>query len=300
MNYLYYPGCCCAFKASGKAYQESLLEIMRIVGIPRKDLDDWNCCGATMYMAIDEMQAYGMAARNLALAEEQSPGQEAHLITPCSACYAVFNKTKHFIEEQPQHGATIRNALKQADMSYGGRVRIRHPLDVLVNDVGLDTIRRHVKQPLRGLKVACYYGCLLTRPYAEFDSNHHPQTMDRLMEAVGAEPIDWPLKTRCCGGSMTGTVEGAGLRLSYIILNEAERRGADIIATACPFCQTNLECFQQRIRTAQGRLKTMPTAFFTQLVGLALGVPRKNLGFHRLFVPFRYPPATKSSKEVLA
>ncbi len=298
MKYLYYPGCCCSMKANGKAYEESLLAVFNELKIPYEDLKDWNCCGATLYMAIDQMQALGMSARNLALAEQQE-AEKPEILAPCSACYVVMNKTKNIIKENPEVGNLIKASLKKSGLDYSGRTKVRHPLDILVNDIGLNTIRQHTKAPLRGLKVASYYGCLLVRPYGEFDSIHNPQTMDLLMEALGAEPVDWPLKTRCCGGSMTGTVEEVGLRLSYIILNEAQRRGADVVATACPFCQTNLECFQQRIkRKARGGLMDLPALFFTQLVGLAFGIPDKKLGMHRLFVPLKYRPKLVSSVEV--
>ena len=297
MSYLYYPGCCCTMKASGKAYEESLMAVFDELKVSREELKDWNCCGATMYMAIDQMQAFGMASRNLALAEQQATDGRPEIVTPCSACYVVLNKTKYFMQEYPQVSQPIVNALQGAGLSYRGKVKVRHPLDILVNDIGLETIRQHVKKPLTGLRVASYYGCLMIRPYSEFDAIHNPTSMDRLMEALGAEPVDWPLKTRCCGGSMTGTVEEAGLRLSYILLNEAERRGADVVITCCPFCQTNLECFQQRIkRKSKGGIEHLPVTYFTQLVGFAFGIPMRTLGFHRLFVPFHFTP--KPEKEI--
>jgi heterodisulfide reductase subunit B len=298
MSYIYYAGCCCSFKASGKAYHESLLADFALLGVTHQDLKDWNCCGATMYMAIDQMQAFGMASRNLALAEAQAPDGNPEIITPCSACYVVLNKSKQFIKEYPEVGRPIMTALKEARLKYEGKVKIRHPLDVLVNDVGLAAIKEKVGQPFKGLKVASYYGCLMVRPYSSFDRPHDPQTMDLLMETLGAEPVEWPLKVRCCGGSMTGTVEEVGLRLSYILLNEAQRRGADVVATACPFCQTNLECFQQRIKKkSRGGLMDMPVTFFTQLLGVAMGIPETKLGLHRLFVPFRYEPKRRATGE---
>ncbi len=284
MKYLYYPGCCCALKDNGKAYEESLLAIFEALKVDFEELDDWNCCGATVYMAVDETKAFALAARNLALAEKQDPeSKKATIVPPCSACCFVLDKAKRYMEEYPEIGDKIRTSLHAGGLSYTGRTVIRHPLDVLVNDIGLDRIAGMVKRPLKGLRVACYYGCLLVRPYASFDDQHNPMTMDRLLRAVGAEPIDWPLKTRCCGGSLTGTIEEVGLRLGYIILKEAQRRGADVIATACPICMCNLECFQ---RTMGREFKTetrLPAAYFTQLVGFALGLDYRQLGLHRNF-----------------
>jgi heterodisulfide reductase subunit B len=166
---------------------------------------------------------------------------------------------------------------------------VRHPLDVLVHDLGKEKLTAAVKQPLSGLKVACYYGCQLIRPYAEFDDQHNPTTMDDLMTWTGATTVTWPLKARCCGGSLTGTVPEVGLRLSYILVNEAKKRGADVIATACPLCQFNLECYQKQMTAKYGNGANIPVVYFTQLLGIALGVPSKKLGLHRLFVPFEIP-----------
>lgn len=285
MSYLYYPGC--SLKSTGKAYEESILPVFRALGEPMAELDDWNCCGATAYMAIDELKAYAVATRNLALAEQQDPDKQTDLVAPCNACYLCLNKAVHYMDEQAKNGRKISKALDAAGLSYEGRVTIRHPLDVIVNDIGLERVKERVQKPLDGMKVACYYGCQIVRPYATFDDQYNPMSMDRLMEAVGAEPLIWPLKTRCCGGSLTGTVENVGLRLSYILLKEAKKRGADAVATCCPLCQFNLECYQDRMLSEYGETMDMPVVYFSQLAGLALGIPENELGMQRLFVPLR-------------
>jgi len=221
----------------------------------------------------------------LALAEKQGGNGQVELITPCPACYVVMKKAQKTLAEGGPVADALEGALKDAGLAYSGQVRVRHPLDVLVNDIGLSRIAQTVSRPLAGLRVACYYGCLLTRPFATFDDPTHPQTLDQLVAALGAEPLDWPLKTRCCGGSLTGTVEQVGLRLSYILLREAKRRGADVVVTACPFCECNLECFQKKVRREYPDLAALPAVFFTQLVGVAMGIPAKELGLHRLLVP---------------
>jgi len=125
------------------------------------------------------------------------------------------------------------------------------------------------------------------RPYAEFDNQDEPTTMDRLMKALGAEVVDWPLKTRCCGGSLTGTVSEVGQRLSFLLLKEAAKRGCDVIATACPLCQFNLECYQSTMNRRYNDSVNVPVAYFTQLMGMAFGLENKKLGLQRLFVPMR-------------
>ncbi len=287
MSLLYYPGCCCALKATGRAYEESLEAVLGTLGVSYRELEDWNCCGATMYMSVDEVRSWGLSLRNLALAEAQGGNGSAELMTPCPSCYVVMQKAQKAFAEKGPVAEALRGGLADAGLSYRGTVRLRHPLDVLVNDVGLARIRQAVKRPLTGLRVVCYYGCLLTRPFALFDDPANPQSLDRLVEAMGAEPVDWPLKTRCCGGSLTGTVEEVGLRLSYILLKEAQRRGADVVITACPFCECNLECFQRKVQRQYPDLSSLPAVFFTQLLGVAMGLSAKQLGLGRMLVPLQ-------------
>jgi len=288
MSYVYFPGC--SLKSTGRAYEESMVAVFAAIDQPLSELADWNCCGATAYMAISELKALALSARNLALAERQCQNaQKAEIVVPCAACYLGLNKANHYLSENGEVRGKIDQALKSARLEYSGRVRVRHPLDVLVNDIGLEKISARIKRPLTGIKVACYYGCQLVRPYAEFDDQHRPMTMDKLMTALGAEVVDWPIKTRCCGGSLTGTVPEVGQRLSYILLREAQKRGCQVIATACPLCQFNLECYQPEISRRYGEKIDISVAYFTQLIGLAFGLPQRQLGLHRLFVSVREP-----------
>lgn len=285
MKYSYFPGC--SLKGLGRAYEESLLPVMRHLGVEMRELDDWNCCGATAYMSVDEHKACVLAARNLAIAEKAGPHD---LITPCSACYLVLNKTKHYLHDSPEMKTAVQRALAAGQLRYEGRVEVRHPLDVLVHHVGLGVIKEKVVRPLTGLKVAPYYGCQVVRPYATFDNAWNPTTMDRLLKTLGAEVVDYPLKTKCCGGSLTGTLPEAGLRLSYILLKEAVRRGAHVIATICPLCQFNLDAYHDQMERRWGPAH-IPTVYFTQLMGLAFGLAPKTLGLHRNFLPMAPLPA---------
>jgi heterodisulfide reductase subunit B len=288
MTYLYFPGC--SLKSTGRAFEESLLAVFRALDAPLQELDDWNCCGATSYMSVDEVQAFTLAGRNLSLAEQQGVGtgnRPPDLVVPCSACYLVLSKTQRYLREHPDLRRRVDAGLKAVGLTCDNRVRVRHPLDVLVNDIGLERVRKQVKQPLAGLKVASYYGCQIVRPFATFDSPWAPTTMDRLVEALGATAVKWPLKTRCCGGTLIGTVPDVGLRLSQILLQEAQRRGADVMATVCPLCQYNLECNQDEMGRRLGEPIRLPVAYLTQLMGLAFGLPERDLGMQRLFVPFR-------------
>jgi heterodisulfide reductase subunit B len=194
-------------------------------------------------------------------------------------------KTQNYLATDPELKEKVCNQLSSAGLHCEIKVKVRHPLDVLVNDIGMDAIRQAVKKPLGNIKVACYYGCQLIRPFASFDNAHDPQTMDKISRALGAEPIDWPIKTRCCSGSMTSTLTHIGLSMNFELLREARLRGADVIITACPLCQFNLECFQGKISRKFHEDVKIPVMYFTQLMGIALGHSRKELGLHKMLSP---------------
>jgi heterodisulfide reductase subunit B2 len=236
MKLSYFPGC--SLKGSGRAYEESLLPVFQALGVELEELDDWNCCGATAYMSVSDDAAYVLAARNLALADQK----KQDLVAPCSACYLVLNKCQHAAADYPNVATQIREAVQRDGLTFRGTTKVRHPLDILINDIGLDAIKKRVTHPLKGFKVAPYYGCQIVRPFATFDDQHNPVTMDKLFKALGAEVVPYPLKTRCCGGSLTGTVTEVGQNMSYVLLREAMRRGANVLATTCPLCQFNQGC----------------------------------------------------------
>jgi heterodisulfide reductase subunit B len=268
-------------KGTGRAYEESLLAVSRVLGIELQEIDDWNCCGATAYMSMSARTSHVLTARNLALA---GAGRDA-VLAPCSGCYLALKKCQHYVADYPDIAAEVQQSLQRDGLSYRSGVEVRHPLDVLVNDVGLDTIKDRVVRRLTGLKIASYYGCQLIRPYATFDDQQSPQLMDRLFKVLGAEVVTYPLRARCCGGSLTGTVSDVGQRLGFILLKEAQRRGANVMATVCPLCQFNLDAYQGDIGRRYEPV-TMPVVYFTQLLGLALGLSEKELGLHRCIVPF--------------
>ena len=279
MKYAYYPGC--SLKGTGRAYEESLLAVFRALGVEVEELKDWNCCGATTYMSFDELQSYALAARNLSMARET--GND--LMTPCAACYLVLNKTQYYVRDYPWIGEIVGHALDAIHLPKDISAKVRHPLEILLNDVGLDRVRAKVIHPLRGLKVAPYYGCQMVRPYALFDNQRNPTSMDRLLEASGAEIVYYPVKTQCCGGSQKGTLPEIGLDLIRHLLAEAQRNGAEVIATVCPLCQFNLEAFQEQAGNAHHF--HFPVLYFTQLLALAFGIPLNEAGFQRSFVAIK-------------
>jgi heterodisulfide reductase subunit B len=275
-SYGYFPGC--SLKGTGVAYEESLLTLFRLLDLPLAELEDWNCCGATSYMSIDERSAFMLSARNFSLAHKQ---HRRDLVAPCSACYLVLRKAQDYMERYPQTGREIAASMGNGDLRVLNSIRIRHPLEVLYTDIGPGRIREKIVRHWRGGPVACYYGCQMVRPYGEADRDYNPVRMDELLAAVGVPTVPYSLKTKCCGGSLTGTTHEVGVRLNYILLKEAARKGAQAIVTVCPLCQYNLDAYQSEMRHATGERLDMPVLYFTQILGWALGGEIASLGFRR-------------------
>ncbi|MGE5648468.1 MAG: CoB--CoM heterodisulfide reductase iron-sulfur subunit B family protein [Acidobacteriota bacterium] len=269
-GYLYFPGC--SLRATGAAYEESLLEVFRVLGLPLDELEDWNCCGATSYMAVDEGAAFLLSARNLSIAAEKD---NRDLMAPCAACYLVLRKTQDYVNQYPEIRERVEAGLRTAELKPFDGVKVRHPLEILYNDIGLKALKDKVVRKWQGGKIACYYGCQAVRPYHEVDRPHNPMRMDELMNACGAQTIDYALKTKCCGGSLTGTIHQVGVRLSELLIREAVRKGAGCIVTICPLCQFNLDTYQSEMKL------NIPVLYFTQVLGWALGGDVKKLGLKR-------------------
>lgn len=275
MVYGYYPGC--SLEKGSKEYDLSLRAVCDRLGIELRELEDWNCCGAVHAPVTDALLALTLPARNLALAEEQGL---TVVVPPCSGCYKVFRTASKAIQADPALRQQVNAALP--GQTLNGDVEVRHPLYVIVNDYGLDQLE--VSRPLKGLKVACYYGCWLTRPRDEFDSPERPQAMDRLMHVLGAEPIAYSAKTRCCGGAVLLSHTHVAVDLIGKVLSSAREGGADCLALACPMCQVALDGYQSRAEGKLGTRLDLPILYFTQLMGLALGVDGRSLGLERHIV----------------
>lgn len=277
-EYAYYPGCSLEHTAS--PYDKSTRAIFKALGIGLREIEDWNCCGATMYMSAKKIVGYSISARNLALAEKMG----LEICAPCSSCYTILRKTNKHIAWDPKEAKKINEALAAAGMSYTKPINIRHPLDILVNDVGIAALKDSVRRPLTGLRVAPYYGCQIVRPDGDFDDVDDPQTMDVLIRALGAEPVNFPPKVRCCGGMLMTTDEKISLKLCYELLQAAEENGGEVIAAACPLCHVNLEGFQGKINSLYSTNFNIPVIYFTHLVGIALGLSPEEIGLDKLLI----------------
>ena len=282
-KYLFYPGC--SMEASASAYNESLMAIKDTLGMELEEVNDWNCCGATEYLSISKIPAYSLISRNLAIASQQSDSTKT-VVASCSACFLNLTKADHHMAEGDL-GDKVNDALSAGGLHYEpGSISIRHLLDIIINDVGLDVVREKSIKPLKGLRVAPYLGCMVPRPdyNQQYSDYEYPTELDEVLEALGAEVIDFPLKTHCCGGHMTQISPSMAFELIRRLLHAANQYQADVMVTVCPMCQMNLDAYQNETNRHFNTNYKMPILFFTQLMGLAFGKDHKELGIGKELV----------------
>ena len=275
MKYSFFPGC--SLDSTANDYLMSTQAVAKALGIQFEELPDWTCCGSSPAHAADKVLAAALPARNLAIAQDL--GQD--MVVCCAACYGRLAGANLAVAEYPELRAQVAESIGR---EYSGGVKVRHFLQVLKEDIGLAEIRDMIAKPLGGLKVAAYYGCLLTRPkeLCIVDDPEDPQLMEEILSAIGAEPVEWPFKTECCGASFSITRTDTVKRLCREILKMAKESGAECIAVACPLCQTNLDLRQADIEKSTGEQIGLPVFYFTQLLGMALGLSDKELGIGKL------------------
>ncbi len=268
MKVSYYPGC--ALHGTALEYDESIQALSRMLGVELCELPDWNCCGASSAHVTNESLAFSLAARNLAIAEAQG----MDLVIPCAACYGRVKAAEKEILARRGTAGPKQN------------FRVLNLLDFIVTSDLSEKIRGLLKRPLKGLKVVCYYGCLLVRPPKLTGAKNfeNPEEMDRLMALIGAEPIPWSYKTDCCGGSLVITRTDIVRRLTQKLFDGALRAGAEAIVVVCPLCQSNLDSRQGEISREAGKNYDLPVLYFTELIGLAMGHRDAGKWFKRHFV----------------
>ena len=272
----YFPGC--SLHSSSEIYDHQCKAVLAKLDIALREIADWNCCGATSAAKVDDFLALALPARNLGIADATGL---AELMIPCSSCYSRTLVAKERLAADPALAAEINAELSGKVI---GRIKVSSILEVLLPKVASREIARRVTKPLTDLKVACYYGCLLTRfPSAVPvpDAVEDPQGMETVCRALGAETVEWGYKTDCCGASATVNDTDQALLLMSRIMKDAVARGANSFVTTCPMCQLNLDAYQDQVRAKHGIRERLPVYLITELVGLALGMGVSELQIDR-------------------
>jgi heterodisulfide reductase subunit B len=272
-RFAYYPGC--SLEKMSSEYDASFRNLCELLGIELDEPDDWFCCGAGMLGSLSPMLALAVPLKNLAIVRREGAGE---LVSPCSACYSQFKRSLHEVERDPKLREELEGIVEEPlDSSVG----VLHPLEMLEREMNGRT--PPAKQPLPQLNVACYYGCLLTRPpkIVSFDDCEDPQSMERLLGRVGIATVDWSRKTYCCGAFYAMVNPTKVLELTRTILEAAAESGANAIAVACPVCHLNLDARQPEVNAKFGTSFDLPVFYFSQLLGWVLGVPAEGLGLWR-------------------
>ncbi|MBM7855401.1 heterodisulfide reductase subunit B [Desulfohalotomaculum tongense] len=270
MKFAYYPGC--SLESTGQEFDYSIRAVSKALDVELVELPDWVCCGSTSAHATSHKLALALPAQNLVIAEEQ----RLDPVVPCSACYNRLKTAEHAIKTNDELRKQVESLL---GCRFTGEVQTKSALEAFTKDVGLTAITKRVERKLTGLKVVCYYGCLTSRPpeAVAFEDPENPQSMDKLMKALGAEPLTWSYKTDCCGASLSITKADIVYSMTGRILDAAVEAGAQAIVTTCPLCQTNLE-------TRRRGGIDIPVFYFTELMGLAFGLPDTNRWFKKHMV----------------
>jgi heterodisulfide reductase subunit B len=278
MKVTYYPGC--SLEATGKAYNDSTQAVCRRLGVELTEPKDWICCGSSPALKMDRLLSVSLASHNLALID--ALGSDSVLI-PCPFCYRRLLTAQQEVAADRDLKTQVEGVIATQLQEGSKLVNI---LEFIRDEVGLDFIKSLVTKPLSGLKVLSYYGCYLTKPsqVSHFDDAENPVFMDQVLEALGAEVLDWDFKTECCGSGLALSKTDKVVELSGRVIREAAYRGADVLVVVCQLCQANLDMRQAEISRASGKKYEIPVVYLTQLLGLALGLAPERLGLTHLLV----------------
>ncbi len=289
MEIPYFPGCTLSTNARG--FDNSARASARELGLELVELETWNCCGATFPLLVDNMLDLAGPARVLISARQA--GEQ--LAVACSTCYNVLRRTNRVIRENEDSREKL-NFFLEAD--YSGDLEVLDLLQVLRDEIGFGKVKEVVKKPLSGLKVAAYYGCMILRPPAEvaYDDPENPRALDDLITALGAEAVDYSHKGECCGAYLAVKSAKVTSEMSFTILDSAQRSGAELVVTNCPLCQFNLDRMQKAMGTRHAGFQPIPILYFTQLLGIALGLDSEGFELDRHYVDPR--PVLAKRKDV--
>jgi heterodisulfide reductase subunit B2 len=267
MKLSYYPGC--TMKNHARNFEESTLFALGELGVEVEEIKRWNCCGTVYSLSADEVMHQVAPVRNMIRAKEAGADQ---LMTACSMCYNTLKRANQRARANPEQLSRMNAFMYDEPIDYQGDVEVVHALEVVRDKVGFDAVKKKVVKPLKGLKVACYYGCLLVRPREiAFDDSENPTSLENLVTALGGTPVNFSHKTECCGAYQTVDKPEIVADKTYQILSAARAQGANIVAVSCPLCAFNLDHRQEQTLEIHPDLHTMPIVYFSQLMAIALG-----------------------------
>lgn len=281
MNYAFFPGC--VLEGAAKEAHTATVKVAQVLGIQLTEIEGWTCCGASHLQDVNETAALAVNARNIALAEQMG----LPLLTVCNTCTLMLRKAKEELDNGKKE--EINQFMACSGIQYQGTSEVSHLLWVLIKDYGLDNLRKKVINPLSGLTVAGYYGCHILRPshIMNFEDPCRPHSLENVIEALGATPVDFTAKLKCCGFHAIWTAEKDVMRMTGEANLHAVQAGADCMVTPCPLCQMQLDMYQPEGKAAVGEEYSMPVLHLAQLIGLAIGIPERELGLHRHITPVK-------------
>lgn len=285
-QYSFYPGCSSQKGASAENYMRSTNSISKELGIQLNEIPDWNCCAASIgYAGGGELPRLVLSARNLALSEQAHPQQD--IVATCAACWLATRETKERLEHDKQLFAEANTALKEAGLQLKNEKNVRHMVEVLIEDFGYEEIKKHVKKPLEGIKIAGYVGCQTNRPFGiAGESFENPLYLDKLTETLGADPVkNYDKKVSCCGGALAFSEPEKSQALIKDIIGAAYDGGADMIVTPCPVCQMNVEVYQDQINQKYGTKFKIPVVYYSTLMSVAFGQSAKEAALDGQVIP---------------
>jgi heterodisulfide reductase subunit B2 len=272
----------CTIPARLNQYESSSRAVLEKLGVGLVDIREFNCCGYPL-RNIDFKVFLLSSARNLALAEKKN----LPVMTLCKCCYGSLKKADYLLKENASLKKEVNATLEKEDLKYEGEIEIKHLLSVLHKDIGIEAIKGKMAMTFKRLKIATHYGCHALRPsqVVGFDNAVAPSLFDQLVEATGAESIDWPMKLECCGAPLWGINDRLSMDLTLKKLTDGKKSGADYVCAACPYCHIQFDKVQKMILSQRNMNHPLPSILYTQLLGLSLGVDRKTLGLEMNEIP---------------
>lgn len=280
LRYAYFPGC--SMNTTGLTYKLSIEYVCKKIGLELMEIPDWNCCGATSAHSKGKWLSLALPARSLAIAEKRLPGLD--ICVPCASCYSRLLITTHAVRSDPEAREKLSELI---GMNIKGSAEILTLMDIIATEEGMEVCQNAIIRQLSGLKVACYYGCLTTRPQCITGAENieSPEIMEKIVSMTGAECVDWDFKTECCGGSHQVDAPKAARPLVERIFRNAKANGAEAIVTACPMCNLNLDMREEEINHSLGTAYDIPVYQFTELLAIAMGASAKDVGLQKHFYP---------------